>query len=85
MFTAQKTAQEGEGAAESKNKEEAKIVTTLKGSMGERITKALAKVEEKKRKRAARRAQVNSLSFIEKFAVCEIYKVSFFCAAFILS
>lgn len=35
-----------------------KITTTLKGSMGERINKALAKVEEKKRKRAARRALV---------------------------
>ena len=32
--------------------------TTLKGSMGERINKALAKVEEKKRKRAMRKAQV---------------------------
>jgi hypothetical protein len=35
-----------------------KVKTTLKGSMGERITKALNKVEEKKRKRAQRRAQV---------------------------
>ena len=34
-------------------------MTTLKGSMGERINKSLAKVEEKKRKRAARRAQVS--------------------------
>ena len=34
------------------------VTTTLKGSMGERINKALAKVEEKKKKRAARRAQV---------------------------
>ena len=33
-------------------------MTTLKGSMGNRINKALEKVEEKKRKRAARRAQV---------------------------
>ena len=32
--------------------------TTLKGSMGERINKALAKVEEKKRKRALRRSEV---------------------------
>ena len=37
------------------------MTTTLKGSMGERINKALAKVEEKKKKRAARRAQVCSL------------------------
>jgi hypothetical protein len=36
----------------------AKVTTTLKGSMGERINKALHKVEEKKQKRAARRAQV---------------------------
>lgn len=36
----------------------AKVTTTLKGSMGERITKALFKVEEKKKKRAERRAQV---------------------------
>lgn len=34
--------------------------TTLKGSMGERISKALGKVEEKKKKRAQRRAQVMS-------------------------
>ncbi|XP_064651335.1 cilia- and flagella-associated protein 44-like isoform X2 [Lineus longissimus] len=38
-----------------------KVKTTLKGSMGERITKALNKVEEKKRKRAQRRAQWNEL------------------------
>lgn len=37
----------------------AKVTTTLKGSMGERINKALYKVEEKKQKRAARRAQVS--------------------------
>ncbi|CAG2237888.1 CFAP44 [Mytilus edulis] len=35
--------------------------TTLKGSMGERITKALGKVEEKKKKRAQRRAQWDDL------------------------
>ncbi|KAK3107710.1 hypothetical protein FSP39_020546 [Pinctada imbricata] len=34
-----------------------KVTTTLKGSMGERINKALVKVEEKKKKRAARKAQ----------------------------
>ena len=34
------------------------VLTTLKGSMGERITKALHKVEEKKKKRAERRSQV---------------------------
>ena len=39
----------------------AKVITTLKGSMGERITKALNKVEEKKKKRAERRAQVRAL------------------------
>lgn len=33
-------------------------MTTLKGSMGERITKALGKVEEKKKRRAQRKAQV---------------------------
>lgn len=37
--------------------------TTLKGSMGERITKALGKVEEKKKKRAQRRAQVFNVYF----------------------
>ena len=41
----------------------AKVITTLKGSMGERITKALHKVEEKKKKRAERRAQVQSNKF----------------------
>lgn len=35
-----------------------KVTTTLKGSMGERITKALLKVEEKKKKRAIRKAMV---------------------------
>lgn len=39
----------------------AKVITTLKGSMGERITKALHKVEEKKKKRAERKAQVSSV------------------------
>ncbi|KAK3588814.1 hypothetical protein CHS0354_028462 [Potamilus streckersoni] len=39
----------------------AKVLTTLKGSMGERITKALNKVEEKKKKRAARKAQWEEL------------------------
>ncbi|GFR82702.1 cilia- and flagella-associated protein 44-like [Elysia marginata] len=33
-----------------------KVTTTLKGSMGERVNNALQKVEEKKKKRAARRA-----------------------------
>ena len=36
------------------------VITSLKGSMGERITKALSKVEEKKKKRAIRRAMVNT-------------------------
>ncbi|KAL4229263.1 hypothetical protein ACF0H5_012303 [Mactra antiquata] len=39
----------------------AKVTTTLTGSMGERITKALQKVEEKKKKRAERRAQWEEL------------------------
>ncbi|XP_076438307.1 cilia- and flagella-associated protein 44-like isoform X2 [Babylonia areolata] len=38
-----------------------KVVTSLKGSMGERITKALSKVEEKKKKRAIRRAMWEDL------------------------
>ena len=38
----------------------AKVITTLKGSMGERITKALHKVEEKKKKRSERKAQVRN-------------------------
>ncbi|XP_021372219.1 cilia- and flagella-associated protein 44-like isoform X2 [Mizuhopecten yessoensis] len=38
-----------------------KVTTTLKGSMGERISKALYKVEEKKKKRAARKAQWSDL------------------------
>ena len=46
------------GAA-AKDGSDTKIKTTLKGSMGERITKALNKVEEKKRKRNLRRSQVN--------------------------
>lgn len=48
---------EGTGAG-VENKEGAKVVTSLKGSMGERINKALAKVEDKKRKRQVRRQQV---------------------------
>lgn len=43
---------------EKTEEQAAKVTTTLKGSMGERITKALNKVEEKKKKRAARKAQV---------------------------
>ena len=46
--------------AAGKEASSANIKTTLKGSMGERITKALAKVEEKKKKRAARKAEVGS-------------------------
>nr|KAG5708675.1 hypothetical protein BaRGS_034892 [Batillaria attramentaria] len=38
-----------------------KVTTTLKGSMGERINKALSKVEEKKKKRAVRRAMWEEL------------------------
>ncbi|XP_067931339.1 cilia- and flagella-associated protein 44-like [Watersipora subatra] len=39
----------------------AKTQTNLKGSMGQRIQKALQKVEQKKKKRAARKAQWNEL------------------------
>lgn len=35
-----------------------KILTTLKGSMGERIKNALQKLEDKEKKRAARKVQV---------------------------
>jgi hypothetical protein len=48
--------------AEVKQGEDAKVSTTLKGSMGERINKALAKVEEKKQKRAQRREQVGDFT-----------------------
>lgn len=50
----------GTGAGEKQGDPSAKVttMTTLKGSMGERITKALGKVEEKKKKRAQRKAQV---------------------------
>lgn len=41
-------------------------MTTLKGSMGARINKSLEKVEEKKKKRAARRAQVSVSLCISK-------------------
>ena len=41
---------------------EIKLVTSVRGSMGERIIKSLAKVEEKKRKRLARQNQVQILS-----------------------
>ncbi len=46
---------ESQGQGESTD---AKITTTLKGSMGDRVTKALARVEDKKKRRAARQAQV---------------------------
>lgn len=39
----------------------AKTATNLKGAMGQRIQKALQKVEDKKRKRAARKAQWDEL------------------------
>lgn len=52
----------------------AKVTTTLKGSMGERINKALYKVEEKKQKRAARRAQVSireaGSGLVEGITIC---------------
>ena len=53
--------QPGQPGEIQKEATETKMTTTLKGSMGERINKALAKVEEKKKKRAARRAQVCNL------------------------
>lgn len=37
--------------------------TNMKGNLGDRITNALQKVEEKKRKRAQRKAQVYLLFF----------------------
>ncbi|XP_052253766.1 cilia- and flagella-associated protein 44-like isoform X2 [Dreissena polymorpha] len=46
----------GQGGDRQDDQGGAKVSTTLKGSMGERITKALLKVEEKKRKRAERKA-----------------------------
>ena len=46
---------------------DAKVTTTLKGSMGERITKALQKVEDKKKKRAARRAMVILFYYLKLF------------------
>ncbi|XP_046572732.1 cilia- and flagella-associated protein 44-like isoform X2 [Haliotis rubra] len=56
----------GDGSGEKTDESMgAKVVTSLKGSMGERITKALKKVEEKKKKRAARRAQWEDL-YIQK-------------------
>ena len=50
--------QPGQPGEIQKEATETKMTTTLKSSMGERINKALAKVEEKKKKRVARRAQV---------------------------
>ena len=52
---------EGKGQGD-KDATDTKKVTMLKGSMGERINKALAKVEEKKRRRAARQAQVSVIT-----------------------
>ena len=49
------------GGAEGSDDVAAKTQTNLKGSMGQRIQKALQKVEEKKKKRAARKAQWNEL------------------------
>ena len=56
---------EGGGTeADVKDKGDGKFTTTLKGSMGERINKALAKVEEKKRKRKRRRQEVKYHTYI---------------------
>ena len=47
------------GMAERGDTGARQVQTTLKGQAGERVNKALQKVEEKKRKRAARREQVS--------------------------
>ncbi|XP_052805423.1 cilia- and flagella-associated protein 44-like isoform X2 [Mya arenaria] len=51
----------GVGGGQADDGTGAKVSTTLKGSMGERITKALQKVEEKKKKRAERKAMWSEL------------------------
>lgn len=48
----------------------AKMATNLKGAMGQRIQKALQKVEDKKRKRAARKAQWDEL-YNKKPGMCQ--------------
>ena len=59
IFSGQAVADEQDGKSGKQGEEETKVMTTtLKGSMGERINKAIHKVEEKKKKRAVRRAQV---------------------------
>ena len=40
------------------------VTTSVRGNAGERILKALAKVDEKKRRRAARLAQVSKIKSI---------------------
>ena len=62
MFSGQQRMAEGAGQGEDAVDADvgAKVITSLKGSMGERITKALSKVEEKKKKRAIRRAMVSA-------------------------
>ncbi|KAL5020106.1 hypothetical protein ScPMuIL_002998 [Solemya velum] len=63
LLTGQTRGTETGGVATGKQEEKAglKTITSLKGNKGERINKALKKVEEKKKKRAARRAQWNEL------------------------
>jgi len=40
------------------------LTTSVRGNAGERILKALAKVDEKKRRRAARLAQVSNIYYM---------------------
>ena len=58
FIKARSSLHQSEGDGQNAASDDAKLTTTVKGSMGERIAKALAKVEEKKKKRAARKAQV---------------------------
>ncbi|XP_074652110.1 cilia- and flagella-associated protein 44-like isoform X2 [Tubulanus polymorphus] len=61
MLKGRRDVTDGAERERSGTQSDGQIKTTLKGSMGERINKALAKVEEKKRKRALRRSQWNDL------------------------
>ena len=67
-----------QGTDQADGSEEAsKVTTTLKGNKGERITKSLAKVEEKKKKRALRRAEVRQISCISYFLVSPPFMYSY--------
>ncbi|GFO10997.1 cilia- and flagella-associated protein 44-like [Plakobranchus ocellatus] len=65
LGAAQRKLLEGGGLAEDglEGGPGSKVTTTLKGSMGERVNNALQKVEEKKKKRAARRAQIHEYKY----------------------